>query len=106
MNYTHNNVSAKALRAAKGYLGELIETAAGFAASFDAMRRISEDNGCPLDSQIMEECESLMTTMNRLLYEQESLLKHRQMMQISYLKAERAVSAAVPAGASLFNEAI
>lgn len=104
----HNTISTKALKMAKESLGELIEGSATMTGILTALQTMASETGCPLDRQIMDECESLMTTMNRLLYEQESRLKHLQMMQITQEKACRYVDAARKrnTGKVTFNQAI
>jgi hypothetical protein len=95
MQPTHNtNISTKALRAAKEALANAIEGTATLAGLFSSLRMIAEDGVCPLDSQIMSECDSMMTVTNRLLYEQDSKLKHLQAMQIVERKAEMFVARA------------
>lgn len=105
---TTNTISTKALKMAKESLGELIEGSAMMAGILNALQTMASETGCPLDRQIMDECESLMTAMNRLLYEQESRLKHIQMMQISHEKAGRYVDSARnrKTGNGMFNQAI
>ena len=71
-------------RAAKEALANAIEGTATLAGIFSSLRMFSEDGTCPLDS--------MMTVMNRLLYEQDSKLKHLQMMQIAERKAEQLVA--------------
>ena len=87
----NNTISSKVLKSAKETLDELIEGSATMAGTFNALQVIASETGCPFDSTILSECESLMTAMNRLLYEQESRLKHIQLMQISREKASRFV---------------
>ncbi len=88
----NTNISTKALRAAKEALANAIEGTATLAGIFSSLRMFSEDGTCPLDSRIMSDCDSMMTVMNRLLYEQDSKLKHLQMMQIAERKAEQLVA--------------
>ena len=104
----NNTISTKALKMAKESLGELIEGSATMTGILTALKTMASETGGPLDRQIMDECESLMTTMNRLLYEQESRLKHLQMMQITQEKACRYVDAARKrnTGKVTFNQAI
>lgn len=78
---THHNISAKALKAAKETLADAIEGTAVLAGVFETLKQISDEGVFPFDPQIMGECDSMMTAMNRLLYEQESKLKHFQTMQ-------------------------
>lgn len=116
MTYTNEiTVSTKALKAAKNSLGTLIEETAEMVAQFEALSQTSEELGLPLDSQIMSDCEQMFIAINRLLYEQDSKLKHLQMMQVAAKKASEVVgefrgryaanSAQNPAP-TLFNQAI
>ena len=73
-------------------MANAIEGTATLAGIFSSLRMFSEDGTCPLDSRIMSACDSMMTVMNRLLYEQDSKLKHLQMMQIAERKAEQLVA--------------
>lgn len=83
---TNETVSTKVLHAAKQSLGALINETAEIVGAFTYLRQIASEVEMPLDSQIMKDCEQMFVTINRLLYEQESKLKHRQMMQIAERK--------------------
>ena len=86
MSYTNTTVSAKVLHAAKQSLGELINGTAEIVGAFNYLRQVATEMEMPLDDQIMSDCEQMFITINRLLYEQESKLKHRQMMQLAERK--------------------
>lgn len=92
MLYTNKPVSTKVLNAAKESLGELINETAGIVGIFKALQQVAAETGLPLDSQIMSECEQMFIAINRLMYEQQSKLKHLQMMQVSSEKASRTVA--------------
>ena len=81
------------LHAAKESLGELINGTAGIVGVFKALQQVAAETGLPLDDQIMSDCEQMFITINRLMYEQQSKLKHLQMMQVASEKASRTVTA-------------
>ena len=84
----HNhNTSLKGLRACKDVLNELIGGTAELAACFHLFRTMATDTGVQYDSDALDECLSMLTVMNRLMYRQMSELKHRQMMDIVTRKA-------------------
>lgn len=91
MTYTNNPISTKTLIAAKESLGELINGTAECVGVFKALQQVAEETGMPLDGQLMNECEQMFISINRLLYEQQSKLRHLQMMQIAAEKASRGV---------------
>lgn len=86
MHFTNETISTKVLHAAKQSLGELINGTAEIVGAFTYLRQIASEMEMPLDSQIMSDCEQMFVTINRLLYEQLSKLKHRQMMQVAERK--------------------
>ena len=92
MNYANSTVSTKVLNAAKESLGKLINETAGIVGIFKALQQVAAETGLPLDSQIMSDCEQMFITINRLMYEQQSKLKHLQMMQVASEKASRTVA--------------
>lgn len=92
MLYTNKTVSTKVLHAAKESLGELINGTAEVVGVFKALQQVAAETGLPLDSQIMSDCEQMFITINRLMYEQQSKLKHLQMMQVASEKASRTVT--------------
>ena len=92
MNYANSIVSTKVLHAAKESLGELINGTAEVVGVFKGLQQVAAETGMPLDSQIMSECEQMFITINRLMYEQQSKLKHLQMMQVASEKASRTVA--------------
>ncbi len=92
MLYTNKTVSTKVLHAAKESLGELINETAGIVGIFKALQQVAAETGMPLDAQIMSECEQMFIAINRLMYEQQSKLKHLQMMQVASEKASRTVA--------------
>ena len=115
MTYTNKPVSTKVLHAAKEILGELINGTAEVVGAFKGLQQVAEETGLPLDSQIMNDCEQMFVTINRLMYEQQSRLRHLQMMQVAAEKASRTVTEikarhARKAGkaqeSSLFNHAV
>ena len=91
MLYTNKTVSTKMLHAAKESLGELINGTAEVGV-FKALQQVASETGLPLDDQIMCDCEQMFITINRLMYEQQSKLKHLQMMQVASEKASRTVA--------------
>lgn len=80
------------LKAAKESLGELINGTAEIVGVFKALQQVAEDTGMPLDPQIMSECEQMFIAINRLMYDQQSKIKHMQMMQVAAEKASRGVA--------------
>lgn len=92
MLYTNKIVSTKVLHAAKESLGELINGTAKVVGAFKALLQMAAETGLPLDYQIMSDCEQMFITINRLMYEQQSRLKHLQMMQVAAEKASRGVA--------------
>lgn len=92
MPYTNKTVSTKVLHAAKESLGELINGTAEVVGVFKALQQVAAETGLPLDSQIMSDCEQMFITINRLMYEQQSKLKHLQMMQVAAEQASRTVA--------------
>lgn len=92
MQYANETISTKVLHAAKQSLGELINGTAELFGAFKALQQVAEETGMPLDSQIMNDCEQMFITINRLMYEQKSRLQHMQMMQVAAEKAGSAVS--------------
>lgn len=92
MLYANSIVSTKVLHAAKESLGELINGTAEVVGVFKALQQVAAETGMPLDSQIMSECEQMFIAINRLMYEQQSKLKHLQMMQVASEKASRTVA--------------
>ena len=89
---TNSIVSTKVLHAAKESLGELINGTAEVVGVFKALQQVAAETGLPLDDQIMSDCEQMFITINRLMYEQLSKLKHLQMMQVAAEKASRTVA--------------
>ena len=114
MTYTNETLNSKKLNAAKKSLGELIEGTAGIVTMFEALQQVSGEFGIPLDGQIMSECEQMFIAINRLMYEQQSKLKHLQMMQVAAETASKTVEQvraqfvrkADVQEASLFNQAV
>ena len=114
MLYTNETLSSKKLNAAKKSLGELIEETAGIVTMFEALQQVSGELGIPLDGQIMSECEQMFIAINRLLYDQQSKLKHLQMMQVAAETASKTVEQvraqyarkADAQEATLFNQAV
>ena len=92
MLYANSIVSTKMLHAAKESLGELINGTAEVVGVFKGLQQVAAETGLPLDSQIMSDCEQMFITINRLMYEQQSKLKHLQMMQVASEKASRTVA--------------
>ena len=92
MLYTNKTVSTKVLHAAKESLGELINGTAEVVGVFKALQQVAAETGLPLDDQIMSDCEQMFITINRLMYEQQSKLKHLQMMHVASEKASRTVA--------------
>ena len=92
MLYANKPVSTKVLHAAKESLGELINGTAEVVGVFKGLQQVAAETGLPLDDQIMSDCEQMFITINRLMYEQQSKLKHLQMMQVASEKASRTVA--------------
>ena len=70
LSTNNTNISAKALRAAKESLGELIESTAAVAGWFQLLYDITDDAKEPLlDKQVLSECSQMFITVNRLLYQ-------------------------------------
>ena len=92
MLYANSIVSTKMLHAAKESLGELINGTAEVVGVFKGLQQVAAETGLPLDSQIMSDCEQMFITINRLMYEQQSKLKHLQMMQVASETASRTVA--------------
>lgn len=88
MNYANPEISSKLLNAAKNSCTQLIESTAEMVGILDFLREVSEDTGMPLDEDVLFECEQMFITINRLLYEQQSRIKHKEMMQTATQKAE------------------
>ena len=88
----NKTVSTKVLYAAKESLGELINGTAEIIGAFKGLQQAAGETGLPLDSRIMSECEQMFITINRLMYEQQSKLKHLQMMQVAAEQASRTVA--------------
>ena len=88
----NKTISTKVLHAAKESLGELINETAEVVGIFKALQQVAAETGLPLDAQIMSECEQMFIAINRLMYEQQSKLKHLQMMQVASEKASRTVA--------------
>ena len=84
---THNNTSLKGLRACRDALNILIQGTAELAASVSLFNRAATDGGIPVDTGALDECRSMLTVMNRLMYRQLSELKHLQMMGIAMRKS-------------------
>ena len=106
-------VSTKTLKAAKESLGHLIEGTGTIVAEFKALQMIAEDTGLPLDEQIMSDCEQMFIAINRLMYDQQSKLKHLQMMKkvgdlaektVGSLRRQHAVKTGKQSEATLFNQ--
>lgn len=80
------------LHAAKESLEKLINGTAEVVGVFKGLQQVAAETGLPLDAQIMSECEQMFIAINRLMYEQQSKLKHLQMMQVAAEKASRGVA--------------
>ena len=80
------------LHAVKKSLRELISETAGIVGIFKAMQQVAAETGLPLDDQIMSDCEQMFITINRLMYEQQSKLKHLQMMQVASEKTNQTMA--------------
>lgn len=114
MLYTNEiTVSTKTLKAAQECLGHLTEGTGAIVAEFKALQMIAEDTGLPLDGQIMSDCEQMFITINRLMYDQQSKLKHLQMMKkvgdlaektVDNLRRQHAGTTGKKQKATLFNQ--
>lgn len=114
MLYTNEiTVSTKTLKAAQECLGHLTEGTGAIVAEFKALQMIAEDTGLPLDGQIMSDCEQMFIAINRLMYDQQSKLKHLQMMKkvgdlaektVGSLRRQHAVKTGKQSEATLFNQ--
>lgn len=112
MLYANETLSTKMPKVGKENLGDLIEGTAEIIGIFKALPQVAEETCLPLDGQIMNDCEQMFISINRLLYEQDSKIKHMQMTQIAaekasqsvqYLRCRQSGKAQEP---SLFNQAI
>ena len=106
-------VSTKTLKAAQECLGHLTEETGAIVAEFKALQMIAEDTGLPLDGQIMSDCEQMFIAINRLMYDQQSKLKHLQMMKkvgdlaektVGNLRRQHGVKTGKKQEATLFNQ--
>lgn len=70
-------------------MADAIQGSAYLAGLLQTIRTVSEDGVCPIDSSAMEECDAMMTAINRLLFEQESHLRHIQAMRSARSKFEK-----------------
>ena len=113
MHYTNETVSTKMLHAAKESLGELINGTAEVVGVFKALQQVTAETGLPLDDQIMSDCEQMFITINRLMYEQQSKIKHLEMMKkvgdlaektVGSLRRQHAVKTGKQPEATLFNQ--
>lgn len=73
-------------------LGDFQAISSQAVAKICILQHVAAETGLPLDSQIMSDCEQMFITINRLMYEQQSKLKHLQMMQVASEKASRTVA--------------
>lgn len=78
-----NNKKLLTRKFAKETVGNIIEGTAELVGIFEALCQGNAETGIGLDTQILDECESMFIAINRLMYEQESRLKHSQMMKIA-----------------------
>lgn len=81
LTQNNTNISAEALKATENALQEVIEVTAGLAGSFGLLEKVALDGACLLDTDTLSECRQMITTVNRLLCEQEGFLEHQTMMQ-------------------------
>lgn len=106
MQYTNETLSSKKLmNAAKKSVDQLIEQSADMAGVLNFLKQASCNAGLPLDEGLICECEQMFIAINRLLYEQQSQLKHMQMMHIVTERATRSVQRFCEKS-TLFNQAI
>lgn len=109
MLQTHNtNKKLLTRKFAKETVSNIIEGTAELVGIFEALRQGNAETGIGLDPQILDECESMFIAINRLMYEQESRLKHSQMMKIATEKGANYTARLLhkPAEPTLFPQAI
>lgn len=80
---TSSNISSKQLESAKEALADALEETSVLAGFFQTLKQVSVDGVFPFDQRIMDECDAMVTAMNRLLYEQDGKLNHlRNMLEV------------------------
>ena len=84
---------------------KLIEQSADMAGVLNFLKQASCDAGLPLDERLLSECEQMFIAINHLLYEQQSQIKHKQMMQVVTERATRSVQKFCEKS-TVFNQAI
>lgn len=108
LNNTTTNKKLLTRKFAKETVGNIIEGTAELVGIFEALRQGNDEAKIGLDPQILDECESMFIAINRLMYEQESRLKHSQMMKIATEKGANYIASlrAKNAEPTLFPQAI
>ena len=88
-NKTDKKFSTKVLLTAKEAVRGLQEQTAEMEGALALLDLLNSETDGLFDKRIIRECSELMEVFNRLMHEQEALLRHMQMMQIVGAKAER-----------------
>ena len=86
-NNTKQKFSTKTLMAAKQAVGNLKDMIEEMNGALSVLTLIHENEESPFDTRTLDECSRLMETFHRLVMEQEAMLKHTQLMQISDTRA-------------------
>ena len=88
-NKTVKKFSTKVLLTAKEAVRGLQEQTAEMEGALALLDLLNSETDGLFDKRIIHECSQLMEVFNRLMHEQEALLRHMQMMQIADAKAQR-----------------
>lgn len=86
-NNTDKKFSTKTLMAAKEAVRNLQDMVEEMTGALSVLTLIHENEESPFDTRTLDECSRLMETFHRLVMEQEAMLKHTQLMQISDTRA-------------------
>lgn len=87
LSKTDKKFSTKTLMAAKQAVGNLKDMIEEMNGALSVLTLIHENEESPFDTRTLDECSRLMETFHRLVMEQEAMLKHTQLMQISDTRA-------------------
>ena len=87
LHNTKQKFSTKTLMAAKQAVGNLKDMIEEMNGALSVLTLIHENEESPFDTRTLDECSRLMETFHRLVMEQEAMLKHTQLMQISDTRA-------------------
>ena len=89
LSKTDKKFSTKVLLTAKEAVRGLQEQTAEMEGALALLDLLNSETDGLFDKRIIRECSELMEVFNRLMHEQEALLRHMQMMQIADAKAQR-----------------